>query len=454
MRRSYDVDNSPADIANDPRDGERFNTTVFELRLQGVADRLDYLFGAHLGRDLISSRDSYTVGTDFEPYVIALSGGAIPAFTGLPPGSNYPAGSGVLDIFSQRSTNFALFTHQIFAVTDRLSLSAGLRYTQEKKTLAAQIASNNPGCANAVAIHGSSLASVPYGLRGLICIPNLDPRYDGNYATKREEGNWSGTAAAAERFFESWNAYVSYSRGYKGGGFQLDRSGMSPLSPSLSQLAFSHETADSFEGGIKGAGANDRWRTSTAAFYTRFSNYQFSYFTGYNRRTKNVPELATKGVETENAYRPFGPLELSFSGIYQEVVFGDSGFPAGLTQLQGTTAPIAPRWVLVGAASYEQVLGGWGVTAFGNIDIRWQSKSNVGASATPSSAFAQDPYAVVGARIGIETIARNWKVELWARNLFNRRAWSLLNATTLQPGSVSGFVSEPRTWGATLTAAW
>jgi iron complex outermembrane recepter protein len=263
-----------------------------------------------------------------------------------------------------------------------------------------------------------------------------------------------GSSAASERFFESWNAYVSYSRGYKGGGFQLDRSGMDSLSPSLSQLAFEHETADSFEGGIKGADPNGRWRTSTAVFYTRFSNYQFSYFTGYNRRTRNVPELVTKGVETENAYRPFRPLELSFSGIYQEVVFGDSGFPEGLTPLQGTTAPIAPRWVLVGAASYEQALDGLGVTAFGNVDIRWQSKSNVGASATPSPAFAQDPYAVVGARIGVETAARNWKVELWVRNLFNQRAWSLLNSTTLQPGSISGFVTDPRSWGITVIAAW
>ena len=454
MRRSYDVDNSPADIANDPRDGERFNDSVLELRLQGVAHRLDYLFGAHLGHDLISTRDSYTVGTDFEPYVLALSGGAIPVFTGLPSGSNYPAGSGVLDVFSQRATNFALFTHQIFAVTDRLSLSAGLRYTQEKKTLAAKIASANPGCSNAVALHGTSLVGVPAPLKALICIPNLDPRYDGNYATERTEGNWSGTAAASERFFESWNAFASYSRGYKGGGFQLDRSGMDPLSPSLSQLAFEHETADSFEGGIKGADPNGRWRTSTAVFYTRFSNYQFSYFTGYNRRTKSVPQLVTKGVETENTYRPFAPLELSFSGIYQEVVFGDSGFPAGLTQLQGTTAPIAPRWVVVGAASYEQPLDGLGVTAFGNLDIRWQSKSNVGASATPSPAFVQDPYAVVGARIGVETAERNWKVELWARNLFNQRAWSLLNMTTLQPGSISGFVTDPRSWGITVTAAW
>src|SRR6185295_14850890 len=188
--------------------------------------------------------------------------------------------------------------------------------------------------------------------------------------------------------------------------------------------------------------------------HSRFQDYQFSYFTGLNRRTRNVPELVTKGVEAETAYRPIEALEFSFSGIYQEVVFGDSGFPADLVQIQGTTAPIAPRWVLIGAAAYEQMWNSLGIIAFGNVDVRWQSKSNVGASATPSPNYTQAAYAVVGARIGVETPDRHWKVELWARNLFNQRSWSVLNATTLQPGSISGFVIDPRSWGATVSASW
>jgi len=66
----------------------------------------------------------------------------------------------------------------------------------------------------------------------------------------------------------------------------------------------------------------------------------------------------------------------------------------------------------------------------------------------------QDPYAVVGARLGVEGMEKHWRVELWARNLFNQRAWSILNATTLQPNSISGFVTEPRSWGVTVTGRW
>jgi iron complex outermembrane receptor protein len=295
---------------------------------------------------------------------------------------------------------------------------------------------------------------VPSALKGLICIPNLDPRYDGLYAADRGEGNWSGTAAVNQKLFDSLKAYLSYSRGYKAGGFQLDRSGMDPISPSLSQVEFRGETTDSFEGGLSEAPAEGVWHANAALFHTAFNDYQFSYFTGLNRRTKNVPELVTKGIEWEAGYRPLDPLELTLSGIYQEAIFGNMGFPSGLTQLQNSTAPVAPRWVLVGAASYREAFDELGVTGFANIEIRWQSKSNVGASATPSANFLQDPYAVVGARIGAEAPDRNWKIELWARNLFNQRAWSILNNTTLQPGSISGFVSDPRSAGVTATLAW
>lgn len=459
-QRGFDVDNSPADIAYDPNDGERFNTATAEFRLQGVAGRLDYLFGVHLSRELITSRDSYTEGTDFEPYLMVLSGGAIPTYTGLSFGENYPAGSAISDVFRQHSTSYALFTHHVFALTDTLSLTGGLRYTHENKRLNTTISSDTPGCSAALALHGEALATVPPMLQRLICIPNLDPRYDGIYEAERDGGDWSGTAAMSNRFSESWEAYFGYSRGYKAGGFQFDRTGMDSLGPSLTQLIFNEETADSFEGGMKGASPDGTWRVSSSIFHTKFNDYQFSWFTGFNRRTLNVPELASKGMEVDAGYRS-GALELSFSGIYQEVQFGDSGFPVGAQQVQGTTPPVAPRWVLTGMVAYERPLDALGVTGFGNIDVRWQSRAYVGASADPARQdFYQDAYAVVGARIGAQTMSGNYRIEVWARNLFNQRSWSILNNTTLQPAigsvpsTISGFVTDPRSFGVTLTGVW
>ena len=104
--------------------------------------------------------------------------------------------------------------------------------------------------------------------------------------------------------------------------------------------------------------------------------------------------------------------------------------------------------------AYERALNALGVIGFGNIDVRWQSKAYVGASAVPTGNFNQDAYALVGARLGAQTLDGHYKLEVWARNLFDQRSWSVLNNTTLQPGSISGFVIDPRSFGVTLTGAW
>lgn len=453
IKRDYDLDNSPADLAYDPRDGERFHLSTFELRFRGVAGPLDYLLGGYVSRGLIISRDSHTAGKAFDAYMNALAGGAIPLVTGLPAGSNFPAGSGVLDVYRQRTDTYAFFTHEVLQLTGGLSAILGARYSAEDKSLAASIATKNPGCLSALASH-PNLAGVPAALQPLVCLPNFDPRYDGTYATSRGDGNWSGTAALNEKLTDAFSAYLSYSRGYKSGGYQLARDGMSVTAPSLSQLAFNPETTDSYETGLKGISPDGNWRASTAAFYTSFDDYQFSYFTGFNRRTQNVPKLVTKGFEAEAAYRPIEALELSASGTYQEAIFGDSGFPAALIQLEGATAPLAPRWIGVAAAEYRAPIQAAGVDGFASVDVRWQSKSNVGSSAAPSPNYFQGAYAVLGARLGIEARESHWRVEVWARNLLNQRAWALLNSTTLQPGSISGFVTDPRTAGVTATLFW
>ena len=43
------------------------------------------------------------------------------------------------DVFTQKGNNYALFTHNIFKITDQLSLTLGARYTIDKKKLSADL---------------------------------------------------------------------------------------------------------------------------------------------------------------------------------------------------------------------------------------------------------------------------------------------------------------------------
>ena len=451
FKRSFDVDNGPADIFNDPRDGERYDTLTAELRFRTQTASLDNLFGLFANHEAIKSRDSYAGGGAFAAYVNLLAGGAIPAITGLSAAASYPPGAGADDVFRQSESDFAAFYHGIWKATDRLSLTAGLRVDHVAKSLTANIATNNPGCAAALTRFGNALAGVPASLQGIACIPNIDPRYNGAYETSMSETALSGTVAALFRLSDTASLYASYNRGYKPGGYQLDRSGMAPLAPNLAQLGFQSERADAFEVGAKTSLLDGALNASLALFDTKLGNYQFSYFTGFNRRTDNVPELSTRGVELEASYRPARHFNAGMSAIYQDAVFGDTGFPAALAQIQGTTAPIAPRWIVTANAAYLHTIPDSDLDLSAALDMRWQSKSNVGASASLSPDFMQDAYAVFGGRLVLASTDGAWDIALWSRNLFDQKAWTIESNTTFQPGSITGFVIEPRSFGVSLS---
>ncbi len=59
----------------------------------------------------------------------------IPRFTGQPPGGTFiPGVSGEQDFYHQTSKSYAFFTNETYNITQGLDLTAGVRYTSEKKT--------------------------------------------------------------------------------------------------------------------------------------------------------------------------------------------------------------------------------------------------------------------------------------------------------------------------------
>lgn len=452
FRRSYDVDQSNADLLRDPRDGERYSTFTQELRLRRVSGRLDAVLGAFASDETIRSHDSYTFGAAFEPFINIATEGFLPLFTGLGPGAGYPSGAGADDRFEQRGRSFALFTHNILAVTNRLSLTAGLRQTWESKSLTAQLAGGAPACAAAVARFGPALAGVPAQLQPLLCIPNFDSRLQGSLGGKRREQHASGVLALRYEASEDVNLYASYSRGYKSGGYQFDRAGLTARPASGAQLAFAPEFTDSVEAGVKASLAGGAVDLSATAFAARFSDYQFNYFSGLQRVTVNLPRLDTRGVELQGAVRPGGGFDASAALTYTDAAFAGSAFPAGLAPLRGATPSGAPRWVATLALNQRRPLGDGSLEIFGHIDARWQSRSDVGTSGLVGREWEQAGYATVGARLGLARSDGRWSVEAWGRNLGDSHAWTQLFAPPLQDGSVVGSVVDPRAYGMTLRA--
>jgi iron complex outermembrane recepter protein len=329
-----DTDYSSVDILYRAADGNaarKFKTFSQELRLQGSAfdNRLDWLVGGYFADEDLTVTDNLRFGSQYGRFATCriVSGGALsPFYSPTSPGclSARPAAFGAAspivyaafdrldalndrgttrDLYFQNSRNYAIFTHNIFRVTDQLSLTVGLRYTNERKKFRATFGNDNAICQqNQAALTGflnnTALAGVSSSLIGLSCQGNSTAELNGQtIRDRRSEEEFTGTGVLSYKPNDDLLVYASYSRGYKAGGFNLDRSALkAPIvytatgAPTTSfaavggpqalvgNLQFDPEINDAFEVGLKYS--TGPFSINVAAFRQQFQNFQLNTFNG------------------------------------------------------------------------------------------------------------------------------------------------------------------------------
>lgn len=316
----------------------QFHTFTQEVRLQGEAfdGKLDWLVGGFYANEKLTVRDNLRFGTQYGRFAACrlISGGALaglysptsagcvaarPAAFGAASPAIYAAldqldgisdkGS-INDRYRQDDTNWALFTHNIFHITDKLDLTLGVRYTHDKKKFAATFTNDNQACVNVQNLVGgflgvSALQPVSAGLIGLACQGNSTAELNGvSINDQRSEDKWTGTAILSYKPVDDLLIYASYARGYKAGGFNLDRSALkNPIQivggvPTWSfaqaggaqslvgNLQFDPETVDSYELGAKYS--TGPFSAGLTFFRSDFSSFQLNTFNGSVFLVQNV----------------------------------------------------------------------------------------------------------------------------------------------------------------------
>jgi iron complex outermembrane recepter protein len=549
--RGQDADFNNLDILHRASDGnydQTFKTFTQELRLQGEAfgGRLDWLVGGYYANEKLGLSDNFQYGADYErftncalaasiaagvnvaslvsasglgcmsqpvanavslnPAVPAATAGAIRLFSGLTiPGlGGYRAvaaaigqpaltvnGTALNDDYDQTSRNFAIFTHnKIDIIEDKLSLTLGLRYTNEKKTLDATFQDNAAFCG---AIRTSALA----GLAGFPCVINRLPggSFSQQNAVKKED-KVTGTAVVSFKPIDQLLTYASFSRGYKAGGFNLDRASLVSATPNLQQLTFEPELVDSYELGAKfnGRGID----VNLAIFKQDFKGFQLNAFNGLNFVVTNInscstdlanadedfsgatgacpagsslkPGVVSKGVELEAFLRPARNLGINFGLTYTDtsyqddiVASGGAALGAASYQLPNRRLSNSSAYVTTGALNWTPELGDSGLSGLLYIDYRLQSDTNTGSDLDREK--TQDAFIVFNYRTGIRGPDNAWAIEFWAQNLFNKNFLQVAFDAPLQGGGTTrsiqrgfasnsnqlyaGFLGEPRTFGIT-----
>jgi iron complex outermembrane receptor protein len=380
-----DADNTPLLIlhTNYTSESEQFSQ---ELQALIHSARLDGVFGLY-----------YFDEDSFDRLLVPLGN----------PGTSYDTQRVSMDAEAR-----AAFTEWTFKFTDAFSATAGVRYTEETKGLQAIMFNVTPAT-RAEPPPPSTLC--PFG--------GPPPTQTGCLfiSTNRFEREFTSTTASASiqyRFNERLMSYVSWSQGFKSGGFN-QRYNAAP--PDNAPISFHDETAESWELGFK-TDPTDSLRVNVAVFSTEYDDIQMTYRLGVVPLLFNAGVASIDGAELEITFTPTPALQLDASLGYLDAKFDSITAPPPFGPVTPTATatlasrlPFTPEWQGHFGASYRfQLTSAWSLTP--RVDVSYTDEQFFDAG--NSVEIAQDEaVTLLNASVALETEDAKWRFVLSGNNL-------------------------------------
>ncbi|MFC4725339.1 TonB-dependent receptor [Glycocaulis abyssi] len=308
---------------------------------------------------------------------------------------------------------------------------------------------------------------------------------------RTEDSDWPYTLRLAYDLTDNVNVYASFARGFKASSWNLTAD-TRPNTADVAALRAAGELAadnalgqptiintaealgvagnqrfarpeitETFEIGIK---SQFSWGfLNVAVFDQTITDFQSSIFQGAGFAVVNAGEQSALGLEFDASIRPSAipGLTLNLSGIWMDaeydsfpgapVVRGSpedlaDGVPDGIGDLSGATVAGIPEFS--GSFGFQYARDFDFGEAFVRADYQYASETGLGDS-LPASLTRE--VSTVNASVGVN-LNNGLEALLWGRNLNGDEYYTAGFPTTLQPGSISTYANQPRTYGLTLRA--
>ncbi|CAN5404990.1 TonB-dependent receptor [soil metagenome] len=475
-----DSDFTAADLVYRPTDGSNFTEIgqfSQELRLAGGGDGpVNWLIGAFYAKEDLTSGSQLLYGTDYYAYFADRVLSGVPRLLGLVPGTIFQSGNGSRDSYDQETKSYAIFTDNTVHLTSKLDLTIGARWTNDEKTLTSVYTTTGSSCDQGEAalptLIGLAGQATALNVVGGLCLNHQNNDFDelGPVTQTRAEDAVTGTLKLKYDFTDNAMGYVSYSRGFKAGGFNLDREQAIVIRPNGlpnftadPDTRFRGEYVDSFEAGTKLRLLDGALLFNAAAFHQTFTDFQLNTFVGTAFVVETLPEVISKGIDTDFIYAtPIDGLTLQGGVTYAETIISDfvasdllvpSRFNS-LRRLPGAQLSFAPKYSATLSGTYERSMGA-GLLFRANLAAKYTSKYNTGSDLHPSK--EQQPLTLLNARVGVGSEGGRWMLEAWAQNLTDEEYLQVgfngpfqVDENNDAISVYNAFLGAPRTYGLTL----
>jgi iron complex outermembrane receptor protein len=328
------------------------------------------------------------------------------------------------DVDTRTWAAYGDFTYNL---TSQLQLSVGGRYTHDRREATVIRANYLNGPSPALGGNGVQLGALTSNFQGSKTFTEFTPR--ASISFQPDDNN---------------TIYASWSRGFKGGGF--DPRGLSTAAPDLNgngirepneifdYFLFDPERVTSYEIGYKATLFDRRLRLAIAGFYADYRDVQVPGSVGaviggvptFVGVTTNAGAATFKGVEVEmlaTLFRGGNGSRLNFAGT---LGYLDAQYDSFITNIPGV-GPVdvadfrriqnTPKWTLSGTLDFTTPLAGGEISAITTLSYR----SKTFQFETPSPYLDQPGYALWDAHLVWTSPNNRYTVGLHAKNILDEQ---------------------------------
>lgn len=324
------------------------------------------------------------------------------------------------------TSSLAMFAQGSYSITDSLEWTLGVRYTEEKKEY------DTVGFQEVI---GLLLNPVTGDILDLRDSPFPFVTGDTPDLSFYEV---SPAASLSWRLTENLMAYLSYSEGYKSGGYEQR------LGPDTETVPrFEPEYSEVVELGIKSALLDGQLTANAAIFHNDYSGLQISVTDGVAPTLTNAGDATIVGAEAEIAWKVAEGTRFDFSLGWLDADYDELTQRAVVSGVSlENMLPNISEWQTNVSVSHRFDLAGLGQLT-PRLDWSWRSEYAVDAINTPL--LVQEDLHIINASLSFKAMGDQWSVVLAGRNLTDEE-YLVSGLAQYSIGQIEGQYARPREW--------
>ncbi len=299
--------------------------------------------------------------------------------------------------WDNEETDWAIFAHAAFPVSDRVELEAGVRYSDYERDQFTEWLLD-------FAVSPTRGPTSPW--------PGTTPGGD-RRSISEDSVDWQ--VALNFDVNDDQFLYALVSRGHITGGINI----FPPFH------IYDEMEVINYEGGWKGSWFNDQFHTQFTVYYEKFKNYQANFaetIAGINFPTNRNAETEStlKGIEVSGQAQVSG-FSLDFGlayldselGTFSDVIDPFRTAPNNVVNLSGAKSPFSPEWTGNIGMAYDIKAGNFTVTP--RVDVSYVSETQAALWDSPRVTLASRT--LTNAQIKLVPFSGKWSATLWGTNV-------------------------------------